>query len=107
MKKHVTLLMLFFLAFARAADAQSIIKAIRLSNSLDDLWEKGKIEKAVKNSIDLYAIDKDMFANRIHADLSQKIRKQESQVGLNYLEQLYAMDDIELNGFATKNWTNN
>ena len=97
MKKHVTLIMLFFLAFALAADAQSIIKAIRLSNSLDDLWEKGKIEKAVKNSIDLYAIDKDMFANRIHADLSQKIRKQESQVGLNYLEQLYAMDDVELN----------
>ncbi|UJP65285.1 TlpA family protein disulfide reductase [Mongoliitalea daihaiensis] len=97
MKKHVTLMMLFFLAFVLAANAQSIIKAMRLSNSLDDLWEKGKIEKAVKNSIDLYAIDKDMFADRIHADLAQKIKKQNNQVGLNYLEQLYALDDVEVN----------
>ena len=97
MKKNISLVILVFLALTEIASGQSVFKAIRLSNSLHDLWEKGNIDKAVKNSLDLYSIDKDMFADRIHADLSQKIKKQESQVGLSYLEQLYALDDVELN----------
>ncbi|MGY6522231.1 MAG: TlpA family protein disulfide reductase [Mongoliitalea sp.] len=97
MKKNVVLITLFFLTFSMTANAQSILKAIRLSNSLDKLWEKGKIDKAVKNSVELYSIDQDMFAQRIHADLAQKIKKQNNQIGLNYLEQLYALDDVAIN----------
>ena len=62
MKKNISLVILVFLALTEIASGQSVFKAIRLSNSLHDLWEKGNIDKAVKNSLDLYSIDKDMFA---------------------------------------------
>ncbi|MGY6743766.1 MAG: hypothetical protein ACXIUQ_13595 [Cecembia sp.] len=53
MKKNISLVILVFLALTEIAIGQSVFKAIRLSNSLHDLWEKGNIDKAVKNSLDL------------------------------------------------------
>jgi len=77
--------------------AQIPKEAFHLSNSLYGLWGKGKIDKALKSSIELYRLYPPFFIERIHNTLALNIEDDLEQNRFKYLEQLYNKNNKDIN----------
>ncbi len=98
--KNLYLFLIIIISFV--GFSQTPKRAYDLSNSLYDFWENGETEKAVSSTLELYSLNGErLFINKIHSELSQMLKKSNTNYELNYLESLYLKKNTEINHIIT------
>lgn len=91
------LLVVTFILITSLCSAQIPKEAFPLTNSLSDLWSKGKTDKAIENSIALYDMYPPMFIDRIHNTLAQRVIGGGTKKIYRYLSELRIQGHEEIN----------
>ena len=77
--------------------AQIPKEAFNLTNSLSDLWTRGKTEEAVQKSLRLYKLYPPFLFSRFNTSLSQHLKRNNYKNASIFIEQLYQQSNQNLN----------
>lgn len=96
--KKTSILIFILLSSVGISTAQIPTEAFELTNSLSDLWTRGKTDEAVQRSLRLYELYPRLLFDRFNTTLSQCLKYSSSYKNASlFIEQLYQRNNLELN----------